>query len=118
MKALNSLDLDFKTTQCNIETLDECIQIYNYCNQLRNLTIDGRFNGDQIISFVEELIEQVKLNLNQRSSPLTLNLGGVFDIITFIAIRQRVESVSDKLIVEFRRIKEDRNELKQALPLI
>ena len=112
MKALNSLELDFKTTQCNIETLDECIYIYNYCNQLRNLTIEGSFKGDQIINFVEDLIEQVKLNLNQRSSPLTLNLDGVFDIITFIAIRQRVESVSDKLIVEFRNIKEDRKELK------
>lgn len=64
MKRLNSLNLCFKRSHSTLETLNQCVLILNYCNELRSLTINGSFNGDHLTSFAERLVEQVKLNQN------------------------------------------------------
>ena len=89
--------------------------IYNYCNKLRSFAIGGDFNTTHIISFVQKLVEQVKLN--SRTSQFTLILGTVIEIKTIAAIQQIVEAVSEKLIVEYR-YEKDSNNYMEVLPLI
>ena len=115
MRALTSLDLDFKRTLSTLETLNKCGMIYTYCNQLRSFAIGGNFNASNIISFVQNLAEQVKLK--SRTSQFTLILGTIIEIKTIAAIQQIVEAVSEILIVEYR-YEKDSNNFIEVLPLI
>jgi hypothetical protein len=70
------------------------------------LTIDGEFKQDDILLFLKQMIEQVKLNLNSRSSLLILHLLQDLSIKTLISIHQMLEkdiTVSQKLKVEISR---------------
>ena len=68
--------------------------------------IDGRFKVNDVVSFVKQMIEQVKLNLNSRSSLLILHIRQDLSIKTLFSIHQMLEqdiTVSQKLKIEFSR---------------
>jgi len=50
-----------------------------------------------MITFAEQLVEQVKLENNKRSYPLTLILETFMVIKTFIEIKEIFDTVSDKI---------------------
>jgi hypothetical protein len=50
-----------------------------------------------MIIFAEQLVEQVKLETNKRSYPLTLILEIFMVIKTFIEIKEIFDTVSDKI---------------------
>jgi hypothetical protein len=87
------------------------------------LTIIGEFNEDDILRFLKQMIEQVKLNLNSRSSLLILHLLQDLSIKTLISIHQMLEqdiTVSQKLKVEVSRDSESgtKKDYAEVIPQI
>jgi hypothetical protein len=87
------------------------------------LTIGGRFKEGDILQFLKQMIEQVKLNLNSRSSLLTLILGQSLSIKTLISIHKMLEkdiTVSQKLKVEVSRNSESgtKKDYAEVIPQI
>jgi hypothetical protein len=67
------------------------VTIYNDCQQLRLFLITGIFNDLDAINYVEQMIIQVKLNLDQRFLPLKLILFDKLSIKTVMKLKEMIE---------------------------
>jgi hypothetical protein len=83
--------------------------------------IDGRFKENDVVSFVKQMIEQVKLNLNSRSSLFTLHLIKNFSIKTLISIHQMLEqdiTVTQKLKLILENDRDSKDNYAEVIPQI